>query len=164
MKKFILILAFCISCAQTDDTINTPKTINYDVVNIHQTDYVPWSIEFINNDTFIYTERRGKMFLVSNGVTTEILNVQKRLSELGFYSGEIDGINGSRTKIAIKNFQSRAGLTPDGIIGPKTLSALEKGEESYVTINNSNNNSIFTDSNPIFFGICFTYNCSSFYS
>ena len=72
--------------------------------------------------------------------TTELLNVQKRLSELGFYSGEIDGINGSRTKIAIKNFQSRAGLTPDGIIGPKTLSALEKGEESYVTIDNSNNN------------------------
>ncbi len=72
--------------------------------------------------------------------STEILNVQKRLSELGFYSGEIDGINGSRTKIAIKNFQSRAGLTPDGIIGPKTLSALEKGEESYATIDNSNNN------------------------
>jgi len=72
--------------------------------------------------------------------TTELLNVQKRLSELGFYSGEIDGINGSRTKIAVKNFQSRAGLTPDGIIGPKTLSALEKGEESYVTIDNSNNN------------------------
>ena len=72
--------------------------------------------------------------------STEILNVQKRLSELGFYSGEVDGINGSRTKIAIKNFQSRAGLIPDGIIGPKTLSALEKGEESYVTIDNSNNN------------------------
>ena len=56
------------------------------------------------------------------------------------YSGEIDGINGSRTKNAIKNFQNKAGLTPDGIIGPKTLSALEKGEESYVTIDNSNNN------------------------
>ena len=72
--------------------------------------------------------------------STEILNVQKRLSELGLYSGEIDGINGSRTKNAIKNFQNKAGLTPDGIIGPKTLSALEKGEESYVTIDNSNNN------------------------
>ncbi len=72
--------------------------------------------------------------------STEILNVQKRLAELGFYSGDVDGINGSRTKSAIKNFQSRAGLTPDGIIGPKTLSALEKGEESYVTIDNSNNN------------------------
>ena len=72
--------------------------------------------------------------------STEILKVQKRLSELGLYSGEIDGINGSRTKNAIKNFQNKAGLTPDGIIGPKTLSALEKGEESYVTIDNSNNN------------------------
>ena len=72
--------------------------------------------------------------------STEILNVQRRLSELGFYTGEIDGINGSRTKIAVKNFQSKAGLTPDGIIGPKTLSALEKDEESYVIIDNSNNN------------------------
>ena len=72
--------------------------------------------------------------------STEILNVQRKLSELGFYTGEIDGINGTRTKIAIKNFQSKAGLTPDGIIGPKTLSALEKGEESYVTIDNLNNN------------------------
>ena len=71
--------------------------------------------------------------------STEILNVQRRLSELGFYSGEIDGINGSRTNIAIKNFQSKAGLTPDGIIGPKTLSALDKGEDSYVTIDSSNN-------------------------
>lgn len=72
--------------------------------------------------------------------STEILNVQNKLSELGLYTGEIDGINGSRTKIAIKNFQTKAGLIPDGIIGPKTLSALEKGEESYVTIDNSNNN------------------------
>ena len=75
MKKFILILAFFISCAQTDDTINTPKIINYDLVNIHQTDFVPWSIEFINNDTFLYTERRGKMFIVSDGKSTEISNV-----------------------------------------------------------------------------------------
>ena len=73
--------------------------------------------------------------------STEILNVQKRLSELGLYSGEIDGINGSRTKIAIKNFQNKAGLTPDGIVGPKTLSALAKGEDSYVTVDNSKNNS-----------------------
>ncbi len=72
--------------------------------------------------------------------SSEILNVQKKLSELGLYSGEIDGINGSRTKNAIKNFQNKAGLTPDGIIGPKTLSALEKGEDSYVIIDNSKNN------------------------
>ena len=75
MKKFILILTFCFSCAQTDDTINTPKNIDYDVINIHQTDYVPWSIEFIDNKTFIYTERRGKMFVVNDSKVIEISNV-----------------------------------------------------------------------------------------
>ena len=31
---------------------------NYDVVKINQTDYVPWSIEFIYNDTFIYVSNK----------------------------------------------------------------------------------------------------------
>ena len=31
--------------------------------------------------------------------STEILYVQRRLVELGFYSGDIDGINGSQTSI-----------------------------------------------------------------
>ena len=75
MKKFIIILTFFISCAQTDDTINIPTSINYTVTNIHQTEFVPWSIEFIDNDTFLYTERRGKMFIVSDGQSTEISNI-----------------------------------------------------------------------------------------
>ena len=88
------------------------------------------------------TIKTNKSLSTNSQITqsTEILNVQNKLSELGLYSGEIDGINGSRTKIAIKNFQTKAGLTPDGIIGPKTLSALEKGEESYVSLENINNN------------------------
>ena len=59
----------------------------------------------------------------------------RALFEVCIESNELD-----KSENAIKNFQSRAGLTPDGIIGPKTLSALEKGEESYVTIDNLNNN------------------------
>jgi len=103
---------------------NTCKTLN------NKANVVKKTLK-VSNSTNISTQKSE---------STEILNVQKRLSELGLYSGEIDGINGSRTKKAIKNFQNKAGLTPDGIIGPKTLSALEKGEESYVTIDNSNNN------------------------
>ena len=104
---------------------NTCKTLN------NKTNVVKKIIKATNN---IDTESQ-------KAKSTEILNVQKRLSELGLYSGEIDGINGSLTKIAIKNFQNKAGLTPDGIIGPKTLSALAKGEDSYVTVDNSKNNS-----------------------
>ena len=75
MKKFILVLAFCFSCAQSDNTIVSPKNISYSIENIHQTNYVPWSIEFINENTFIYSERRGKMFMVTNGNSKEILGV-----------------------------------------------------------------------------------------
>ena len=75
MKKFILVLAFCFSCAQNDNTIVSPKKINYSIENIHQTNYVPWSIEFINENTFLYSERRGKMYVVTNGNSEEILGV-----------------------------------------------------------------------------------------
>ena len=75
MRRLILILTFCISCAQTDETIVTPIDINYTIEKIHETDYVPWSIEFIDKNTFLYTERRGKMFKVINGISIEIKNV-----------------------------------------------------------------------------------------
>ncbi len=75
MKRLILIFAFCISCAQTDDTIVTPSKINYTISNIHETAYVPWSIEFIDSETIIYSERRGKLFLLKNGIATEINGV-----------------------------------------------------------------------------------------
>ena len=50
------------------------------------------------------------------------------------YQGEIDGVNGTYTKLAIKEFQKRAGLKIDGVLGPNTKSALESGEEAYIAI------------------------------
>ena len=50
--------------------------------------------------------------------------VQSKLKDLGLYSGLIDGITGSKTIVAIKLFQSKAGLISDGIAGPKTKAAL----------------------------------------
>ena len=64
----------------------------------------------------------------------DIENAQKVLKELNLYNGEIDGINGNGTKSAIKEFQKLAGLTVDGVIGPITKSALDKGEDAYVPI------------------------------
>ena len=75
----------------------------------------------------------------------EIENAQKTLKELNLYTGEIDGINGKGTKSAIKEFQKLAGLSIDGVLGPNTKAALEKGEDSYVIVNTIENSSSSTN-------------------
>ena len=70
---------------------------------------------------------------------SEILNLedaQYQLYELGLYTGEINGVLDNKTRTAIKEFQKLTGLVVDGILGPITKAALEKGEESYITSNN----------------------------
>jgi len=52
------------------------------------------------------------------------LEIQKRLSDLGYDPGPIDGIRGRLTIAAIKRFQADKGLTVDGIVGPKTSAEL----------------------------------------
>ena len=54
----------------------------------------------------------------SNGASVERL--QQRLKNWGYYKGNVDGIYGSGTESAVKAFQRKNGLTPDGIVGPAT--------------------------------------------
>jgi hypothetical protein len=51
-------------------------------------------------------------------------DIQKRLMELGFYNGPVDGKSGPRTVLAVKTFQVANGLAADGKVGPLTLAAL----------------------------------------
>ncbi len=67
-------------------------------------------------------------------VVNNIEDAQSQLFNLGLYNAEIDGKNNSLTISAIKEFQKLAGLVVDGILGPNTKAALEKGEESYLNI------------------------------
>jgi len=55
---------------------------------------------------------------------SEVLQLQKRLSELGYYQGALDGIFGPGTYNAVYNFQVANNLSADGIAGPVTLGAL----------------------------------------
>ncbi len=54
----------------------------------------------------------------------EVRQVQKKLKELGYYNGSVDGIYGTGTQRAVKSFQKNCGITADGIAGPKTLKFL----------------------------------------
>jgi hypothetical protein len=53
-------------------------------------------------------------------------SVQKRLKELGYDPGPIDGKSGTKTVKAIKAFQVANGLAADGRVGPVTQAVLFK--------------------------------------
>jgi chromosome segregation ATPase len=57
---------------------------------------------------------------------SHIAGIQAILKGSGLYKGSIDGINGSQTKQAVKEFQKIKGLKPDGIVGRKTREKLSK--------------------------------------
>nr|MBP3681277.1 spore cortex-lytic enzyme [Clostridia bacterium] len=78
--------------------------------------FVFYNISFRNNEV-IALSRYG-----SSG--SEVREIQTKLKRWGYYSGNIDGVYGSKTVAAVKWFQSKNGLSVDGIAGPKTLAAM----------------------------------------
>ena len=75
-----------------------------------------------------------------------VYEIQKRLKSWGYYDGNIDGIYGYKTFTAVKYFQSKNGLSVDGIAGNQTLAALgiNTGES---TGSSQANNSQYNTSN-----------------
>jgi len=47
--------------------------------------------------------------------------VQRRLGELGYYRGVVDGVIGPQTRAAIASFESRNGMVVDGVITTRLL-------------------------------------------
>jgi len=54
----------------------------------------------------------------------DVKAVQRRLETLGVPPGRIDGLYGRSTETAVREFQAGHGLKVDGIVGPRTWSAL----------------------------------------
>ena len=64
---------------------------------------------------------------ISYGATgTDVTDLQKMLNQNG-YNLEEDGIYGSNTQAAVKDYQKLQGLAQDGIVGAQTWSALQNG-------------------------------------
>ncbi|MGH3327592.1 MAG: N-acetylmuramoyl-L-alanine amidase [Streptomycetales bacterium] len=54
----------------------------------------------------------------------DVAQLQKRLLDMGFHSGRVDGIFGPDTEQGLREFQRNVGLTVDGTCGPGTFKAL----------------------------------------
>ncbi len=53
-----------------------------------------------------------------------VRDIQSALRQMAMYEGEVDGIAGPRTLQAIRDFQAKAGLEPNGKVGPPLLDAI----------------------------------------
>jgi N-acetylmuramoyl-L-alanine amidase len=54
----------------------------------------------------------------------EVVDIQSKLYNWGYYSGPVDGLYGYNTYSAVRQFQYKNGLSVDGVAGPQTLAAL----------------------------------------
>jgi N-acetylmuramoyl-L-alanine amidase len=54
----------------------------------------------------------------------EVIEVQRRLKNWGYYDGPVDGVYGADTYRAVREFQSKNGLAVDGVVGNETKKAL----------------------------------------
>jgi len=66
--------------------------------------------------------------LAAEAPSSDVKYVQSLLAKNGFDPGAIDGLSGASTKNAILRAQKAFGLTPDGIVGSRTIAALEDGK------------------------------------
>lgn len=92
-----------------------------------------YTVVGISGDAFTQP-RASDHFLIITSVTIPatldkgIKFYQEQLTELGFFLGKPDGVEGSKTRGAVKRFQQAwnlgTKLTPDSVMGPKTLAAL----------------------------------------
>ncbi len=56
----------------------------------------------------------------------DVIALQRRLLDLGFRVGRVDGLFGAETSAAVAEFQRNLGLATDGVLGPETMTALSR--------------------------------------
>lgn len=89
------------------------------------------------SDIMSTSNSAGKNFSLSKWVQfgsygADVKKLQQALIDLGYNISTVDGIFGSMTDAAVKAFQKASGLYADGIVGNRTISALQKATEDYV--------------------------------
>lgn len=67
----------------------------------------------------------GDRLLNKGSKGPEVIELQKKLAQLGHVVGTIDGKFGSKTEAAVRRFQKERGLRVDGLAGTQTIKELQ---------------------------------------
>lgn len=67
----------------------------------------------------------GDRLLSKGSKGPEVVELQKKLTQLGYLVGTADGKFGSKTEAAIRRFQKERGLRVDGLAGTQTIKELK---------------------------------------
>lgn len=78
----------------------------------------------ITEDPALPTFTPTPCILQKNSIGIEVKQLQQRLKDLGYYSGDVDGQYGTGTQTAVTAFQAQHGLKADGVAGEQTLAIL----------------------------------------
>lgn len=118
-----------------------------------------WGIYQNQNAQTLYPWVEQTAVLKKGSTGGEVKELQRRLKMWGYYTGNVDGIYGSKTIEAVKYFQRKNGLTVDGIAGIKTFQALGMNESAQVLQgqqkpNNGQNNTNYTSSDLYLLAKC----------
>jgi peptidoglycan hydrolase-like protein with peptidoglycan-binding domain len=68
----------------------------------------------------------GERVLAPRDFGLDVSVLQFVLLRDGIYKGALDGYLGKETQAAVRRYQRRVGLVPDGVVGPTTMAALVK--------------------------------------
>jgi N-acetylmuramoyl-L-alanine amidase len=68
----------------------------------------------------------GDRTLAQGSKGAEVKDLQKKLTQLGYQLGKVDGLYGKSTAAAVTRFQKNRGLKADGIAGEKTIKELKR--------------------------------------
>ncbi|MDB5083118.1 MAG: sleB [Bacilli bacterium] len=74
--------------------------------------------------------------LVRGSAGADVSELQRRLSQIGFYKGRIDQVFGWQTYWSVRNFQSKFGLKVDGRVGASTRAKLIAATPNYAAHSN----------------------------
>ena len=60
---------------EKNEVANDPISINYNIEKIYDYNKIIWGFEFINEKTIIFTDKKGKMYLIKDSKIQEISGV-----------------------------------------------------------------------------------------